>query len=214
MRYVSKSHTKEYRCLFTSFVSCYCLPVKLWLQGLTLKFWWDCGAGPVSKIRLLGDYHHPTRIAFIEFNNAESARAALNCSGALLGMPFGLLFSTWGLRWKEHARACNRQVAVIGGSCMWGRFYTTALHFGIWNSGLHVICNTQHCDCRHISLKFWTPKILWRYAGSTPVRVSPSKTPVRPDPRHDDTPVPRRSVCWFLCILRQQTIPWNESEQS
>ncbi|DBA72940.1 TPA: Poly(A) RNA polymerase cid13 [Trebouxia sp. C0005] len=71
--------------------------------------------GPVSKIRLLGDYHHPTRIAFIEFNNAESARAALNCSGALL--------------------------------------------------------------------------------GSTPVRVSPSKTPVRPDPRHDDTPVPRRSVC-------------------
>lgn len=30
-------------------------------------------------------------------------------------------------------------------------------------------------------------------AGSMPVRVSPSKTPVRPDPRHDDTPVPRRS---------------------
>ncbi|KAL0031136.1 hypothetical protein WJX77_005327 [Trebouxia sp. C0004] len=71
--------------------------------------------GPVSKIRLLGDYHHPTRIAFVEFTNAESARAALNCSGALL--------------------------------------------------------------------------------GSTPVRVSPSKTPVRPDPRHDDTPVPRRSLC-------------------
>lgn len=69
--------------------------------------------GPVSKIRLLGDYHHPTRIAFVEFTNAESARAALNCSGAML--------------------------------------------------------------------------------GSTPVRVSPSKTPVRPDPRHDDTPVPRHS---------------------
>lgn len=42
-------------------------------------------AGPVSKIRLLGDYHHPTRIAFVEFTNAESARAALNCSGAMLG---------------------------------------------------------------------------------------------------------------------------------
>ena len=42
-------------------------------------------AGPVAKIRLLGDYHHPTRIAFVEFTNAESARAALNCSGAMLG---------------------------------------------------------------------------------------------------------------------------------
>lgn len=59
--------------------------------------------------------------------------------------------------------------------------------------GLHVIDKAQQCDCdcRHISL----PKVLWQYAGSTPVRVSPSKTPVRPDPRHDDTPVPRRSVC-------------------
>lgn len=64
--------------------------------------------GPVSKLRLLGDYHHPTRIAFVEFRHAESARAALNCSGALL--------------------------------------------------------------------------------GSLPVRVSPSKTPVRPDPRHNDCP--------------------------
>eukprot|EP00891_Asterochloris_glomerata_P007721 jgi/Astpho2/7721/fgenesh1_pm.00115_%23_35_t len=41
--------------------------------------------GPVSKIRLLGDYHHATRIAFIEFDKAESAKVALNCSGALLG---------------------------------------------------------------------------------------------------------------------------------
>ena len=44
-----------------------------------------CPAGPVSKIRLLGDYHHATRIAFIEFDKAESAKVALNCSGALLG---------------------------------------------------------------------------------------------------------------------------------
>lgn len=42
-----------------------------------------CGA--VSKIRLLGDSHHSTRIAFVEFAQAESAKAALNCSGALLG---------------------------------------------------------------------------------------------------------------------------------
>eukprot|EP00877_Chromochloris_zofingiensis_P001993 jgi/Chrzof1/11795/Cz06g10120.t1 len=41
--------------------------------------------GTVSKIRLLGDFSHATRIAFIEFQQAEGATAALNCSGALLG---------------------------------------------------------------------------------------------------------------------------------
>jgi hypothetical protein len=42
-------------------------------------------AGKVSRIRLLGDYAHSTRIAFVEFHHAEGALAALNCSGALLG---------------------------------------------------------------------------------------------------------------------------------
>ncbi|EFN54155.1 hypothetical protein CHLNCDRAFT_13101, partial [Chlorella variabilis] len=41
--------------------------------------------GPVSKIRLLGDSQHSAKIAFIEFVTAESARAALKLSGALLG---------------------------------------------------------------------------------------------------------------------------------
>ncbi|KXZ47032.1 hypothetical protein GPECTOR_38g269 [Gonium pectorale] len=41
--------------------------------------------GKVSRIRLLGDYAHSTRIAFVEFQHAEGALAALNCSGALLG---------------------------------------------------------------------------------------------------------------------------------
>ncbi|KAL8265658.1 hypothetical protein R6Q59_003002 [Mikania micrantha] len=39
----------------------------------------------VYRLRLLGDYHHSTRIAFVEFVMAESAIAALNCSGAVLG---------------------------------------------------------------------------------------------------------------------------------
>ena len=42
-------------------------------------------AGPVSKLRLLGDSQHNTKIAFIEFETAESAKAALRCSGGLLG---------------------------------------------------------------------------------------------------------------------------------
>ncbi|KAM7267816.1 hypothetical protein ACFE04_009982 [Oxalis oulophora] len=39
----------------------------------------------VHRLRLLGDYQHSTRIAFVEFAMAESAIAALNCSGAVLG---------------------------------------------------------------------------------------------------------------------------------
>ena len=43
--------------------------------------------GPVAKLRLLGDGGgpHAARIAFVEFESAASAAAALNCSGALLG---------------------------------------------------------------------------------------------------------------------------------
>jgi len=39
----------------------------------------------VSRIRLLGDHHHQTRIAFVEFQEAKHAKEALDCSGALLG---------------------------------------------------------------------------------------------------------------------------------
>ncbi|XP_040936430.1 polyadenylate-binding protein-interacting protein 11 isoform X2 [Gossypium hirsutum] len=39
----------------------------------------------VYRLRLLGDYQHSTRIAFVEFALAESAIAALNCSGVVLG---------------------------------------------------------------------------------------------------------------------------------
>ncbi|KAH0890420.1 hypothetical protein HID58_052849 [Brassica napus] len=39
----------------------------------------------VHHLRLLGDYHHPTRIGFVEFVMAESAITALNCSGVIVG---------------------------------------------------------------------------------------------------------------------------------
>ncbi|EYU35622.1 hypothetical protein MIMGU_mgv1a016359mg [Erythranthe guttata] len=41
--------------------------------------------GEVYRLRLLGDYYHSTRIAFVEFAMADSAIAALNCSGVVLG---------------------------------------------------------------------------------------------------------------------------------
>jgi hypothetical protein len=41
--------------------------------------------GTVSKIRLLGDAQHDTKIAFVEFATSEGAAGALRCTGALLG---------------------------------------------------------------------------------------------------------------------------------
>lgn len=43
-----------------------------------------CG-GEVTRLRLLGDHVHLTRIAFVEFALAESAINALSCSGMVLG---------------------------------------------------------------------------------------------------------------------------------
>eukprot|EP00803_Ostreobium_quekettii_P004785 evm.model.scf_122.17 EVM.evm.TU.scf_122.17 scf_122:132537-133595(+) len=50
-----------------------------------VKRFFESLCGKVNKLRLLGDYAHSTRIAFVEFGAAESALAALNCSGAVLG---------------------------------------------------------------------------------------------------------------------------------
>ncbi|XP_022681985.1 polyadenylate-binding protein-interacting protein 9 isoform X1 [Setaria italica] len=56
------------------------LDVKNFFEGL-------CGEFPlqVSRLRLLGDNVHSTRIAFVEFVHAEGAILALNCSGMILG---------------------------------------------------------------------------------------------------------------------------------
>ncbi|KAG1367922.1 putative Polyadenylate-binding protein-interacting protein 8 [Cocos nucifera] len=48
------------------------------------EFFQSC-CGEVSRLRLLGDNVHSTRIAFVEFVQAESALRALNCSGMVLG---------------------------------------------------------------------------------------------------------------------------------
>ncbi|TYH41806.1 hypothetical protein ES332_D11G019200v1 [Gossypium tomentosum] len=50
-----------------------------------VKLFFEAVCGEVYRLRLLGDYQHSTRIAFVEFVMAESAIAALNCSGVFLG---------------------------------------------------------------------------------------------------------------------------------
>ncbi|XP_048616673.1 polyadenylate-binding protein-interacting protein 8-like isoform X2 [Brassica napus] len=50
-----------------------------------VKIFFESACGEVTRIRLLGDQLHYTRIAFVEFAMAESAVGALNCSGVVLG---------------------------------------------------------------------------------------------------------------------------------
>ncbi|KAH6816829.1 CTC-interacting domain 12 [Perilla frutescens var. frutescens] len=53
-------------------------------QEDVLRFF-ETVCGKVYRIKQLGDKHHSSHIAFVEFALAESATAALNCSGVVLG---------------------------------------------------------------------------------------------------------------------------------
>lgn len=63
----------------------YCANIDKKVSQSEVKAFFETLCGEVARLRLLGDYHHATRIAFVEFVMAESAMAALNCSGAILG---------------------------------------------------------------------------------------------------------------------------------
>jgi RNA recognition motif-containing protein len=63
----------------------YCTNIDKKVTQADVKLFFESICGEVHRLRLLGDYHHSTRIAFVEFINADSAIAALNCSGVVLG---------------------------------------------------------------------------------------------------------------------------------
>ncbi|KAL1550652.1 Poly(A) RNA polymerase cid13 [Salvia divinorum] len=63
----------------------YCTNIDKKVTQADVKLFFESICGEVHRLRLLGDYHHSTRISFVEFVMAESAIAALNCSGAVLG---------------------------------------------------------------------------------------------------------------------------------
>ncbi|XP_030532367.1 polyadenylate-binding protein-interacting protein 10-like [Rhodamnia argentea] len=63
----------------------YCTNIDKTVTQADVKFFFESLCGEVHRLRLLGDYHHSTRIAFVEFVMAESAIAALSCSGVVLG---------------------------------------------------------------------------------------------------------------------------------
>uniref|UniRef100_A0A803NAQ0 RRM domain-containing protein n=1 Tax=Chenopodium quinoa TaxID=63459 RepID=A0A803NAQ0_CHEQI len=63
----------------------YCTNIDKKVSQLDVKNFFESACGEVSRLRLLGDNVHSTRIAFVEFDIAESAIMALNCSGMILG---------------------------------------------------------------------------------------------------------------------------------
>ncbi|KAM0918093.1 hypothetical protein ACQ4PT_009064 [Festuca glaucescens] len=63
----------------------YCTNIDKTVAQLDVKSFFEELCGEVSRLRLLGDNVHSTRIAFVEFVNAEGAILALNCSGMILG---------------------------------------------------------------------------------------------------------------------------------
>ncbi|CAA7402340.1 unnamed protein product [Spirodela intermedia] len=63
----------------------YCTNIDKKVTQADVKAFFEACCGEVSRLRLLGDHAHLTRIAFVEFVLAESAIVALNRSGMLLG---------------------------------------------------------------------------------------------------------------------------------
>ncbi|XP_047967052.1 polyadenylate-binding protein-interacting protein 9-like isoform X2 [Salvia hispanica] len=63
----------------------YCTNIDKKVTQADVKNFFETRCGEVSRLRLLGDQMHSTRIAFVEFFMAESAILALDCCGEILG---------------------------------------------------------------------------------------------------------------------------------
>ncbi|CAI0397582.1 unnamed protein product [Linum tenue] len=63
----------------------YCTNIDKKISQADVRLFFETFCGEVQCLRILGDYHHSTRIAFVEFAMADSAIIALNCSGVVLG---------------------------------------------------------------------------------------------------------------------------------
>ncbi|GJN06403.1 hypothetical protein PR202_ga24131 [Eleusine coracana subsp. coracana] len=63
----------------------YCTNIDKMITELDVNNFFEEFCGEVSRLRLLGDNVHSTRISFVEFVHADSAIMALNCSGMIMG---------------------------------------------------------------------------------------------------------------------------------
>lgn len=79
--YLPRSEDEREMCARTVYVT----NIDKRVSQADVKIFFETACGEVSRIRLLGDNVHSTRIAFVEFVIADSAIVALNCSGMVLG---------------------------------------------------------------------------------------------------------------------------------
>ncbi|KAI6690233.1 hypothetical protein NL676_027061 [Syzygium grande] len=79
--YLPRSEDEREMCTRTV----YCTNIDKKVSQAEVKNFFEVACGEVTRLRLLGDHVHSTRIAFVEFARAESAIVALNCSGMVLG---------------------------------------------------------------------------------------------------------------------------------
>ncbi|CAF2101463.1 polyadenylate-binding protein-interacting protein 9-like [Brassica napus] len=63
----------------------YCTNIDKKVSQADMRNFFESACGEVTRLRLLGDQLHSTRIAFVEFALADSATRALNCSGMVVG---------------------------------------------------------------------------------------------------------------------------------
>ncbi|KAL1202392.1 Polyadenylate-binding protein-interacting protein 9 [Cardamine amara subsp. amara] len=63
----------------------YCTNIDKKVSQVDVRNFFESACGEVTRLRLLGDQLHSTRIAFVEFALADSALRALNCSGMVVG---------------------------------------------------------------------------------------------------------------------------------
>ena len=83
-RFFSKFCGERVPCSLHDTSHCCCC-ARSWMRGLEVYYCVCRLAGRISAMRLLRSTKAPTQIAFVEFAVAESASAALDWSGSLLG---------------------------------------------------------------------------------------------------------------------------------
>ncbi|CAN7024267.1 unnamed protein product [Brassica oleracea var. botrytis] len=76
-----KSQDEREKCAKTV----YCTNIDKKLTQMELEDFFKTACGEIQHVRLVGDCHHQTCIAFVEFTLVESAVSALNCSGIVVG---------------------------------------------------------------------------------------------------------------------------------
>jgi hypothetical protein len=87
------------------------------VERAEVRAFFERRCGRVSALRLLGDQAHATRVAFVEFARPESALAALNCSGSVLGvLPLRVSPSKTPVRVSDHRGGGGGDRSGGGGS--------------------------------------------------------------------------------------------------